>query len=72
MAKKFYIGQRDNPQLPKPYFNAYGQLTKKDAAKKEKPLYGSISLTSYDNEQDYNVQIEQLKNEGFSVNNVRN
>jgi hypothetical protein len=67
MAKKFYIGRRDNPQLPKPYFNGYGLLTKKDAAKKEDTLYGSMVLTSYDTEEEYETRINELKEEGFSV-----
>ena len=34
MAKKYYIGERVNPQLNRPYYMVYGQLTKKEAANK--------------------------------------
>jgi hypothetical protein len=65
---KFYIGERSNPQFKKSYYVTYGQLTKKDAQKKEKCLYGSIFLTSYESEEDYNNAISKLKAEGFNVN----
>ena len=32
---------------------------------KEKPLYGSIRLMEFDNEQDYQNEIERLKTAGF-------
>lgn len=67
-AKLFYIGERLNPQLPKPYYNAYGQLTKKDADRKESCLYGSISLTGFSTKEDYENAIKKLESEGFRVN----
>lgn len=69
MKKKFWIGERINPQLKKPYYNAYGQLTKKDAKKKENTAYGSMYLTPYDLEAEYKAKIEELKHSGFKVNN---
>ena len=64
---KFYIGERSNPQLKKPYFVAYGELTKKDAEKKENPLYGSMVLTSYDSEEVYDSAISMLIFDGYNV-----
>jgi hypothetical protein len=67
MAKLFYIGERINPQLSKPYFNAYGQITKKRAEKIENPLYGSIILTAYNTKEEYVAAKEKLYNDGFRV-----
>ena len=66
-TKKFYIGRRDNPQLPRPYFIAYNQLTKIEAKKKENCSYGSMSLTSYESIEEYNIEIEKLKKAGLKV-----
>jgi len=67
-AKLFYIGRRDNPQFSKPYYVAYGQLSKSDVKNKENSLYGSMSLQGYATEQEYNTEIERLKTDGFRVN----
>lgn len=64
---KFYIGERHNPQLSKPYYKAYGQLSVKDAKSKENCLYGSMYLTPYDTEEEYNKAIDKLKSEDFRV-----
>lgn len=65
--KLFYIGKRSNPQLTKPYYRAYGQLTKKEASKKETCLYGSMQLTSYNTKEEYIEAIQKLNNDGFKV-----
>ena len=65
--KLFYIGQRNNPQLSKPYYIAYGQLSKTDAKKFRDCLYGSIHLTSFDNVVDFENDIIRIKSEGFKV-----
>jgi hypothetical protein len=65
--KKFYIGERINPQLKKSYYICYGRLTKKDAIKKENCVYGSMILTSYENENLYNEAIKILKDKGFRI-----
>ena len=65
---KFYIGERRNPQTGT-YYRAYGQLTKKDAKSKENALYGSIYLTSYESEEEYNNKIELIKSQGNKVYN---
>ncbi len=64
---KYYIGQRNNPQLPKPYFVAYGKISKKFAKQAENCVYGSMFLTPYDTEEEYNNQIEKLRDAGFKV-----
>jgi hypothetical protein len=63
---KYYIGERHNPQFVKPYYRAYGQLSAKDARKKEDCLYGSRCLTGYKTKKEYIAEIERLKNEGYS------
>ncbi len=65
---KYYIGERFNPQLAKPYYVAYGKISKTDVKKAENCVYGSMRLTSYDNIEDYNKDLEKLKEEGFKVN----
>lgn len=65
--KLWYIGRRDNPQLSKPYYKAYGQLPKSDVKKKEDCAYGSMTLTSYETEEAYNKALDKLKEDGFSV-----
>ncbi len=65
--KLFYIGERFNPQFKKPYFVAYGILSKTAVKEKESSVYGSMSLTPYETEELYNQKIEQLKDEGYNV-----
>ena len=70
--QKFYIGERTNPQLSKSYYMAYGQLTKKEASKKEDCNYAEIYLTSYDTKEEYDAAKEKLQNDGFRVSNNEN
>lgn len=65
--KKFFIGRRDNPQLSKPYFKAYGQLSQTSAKEKEKSAYGSMSLTSYNSEEEYQKALDKIKSDGYSI-----
>lgn len=67
-SQQWYIGERGNPQLPKPYYRKYGQLSKADAKKKEETVYGTMSLTGYNTEEEYNAAAEKLKADGFKVN----
>lgn len=60
----FYIGKRSNPQLPNPYYKAFGKLTKKEAKAKEATVYGSMYLTGYKTEAEYHSAIEELKQSG--------
>lgn len=67
-GKLFYLGWRGNPQLKNGgYYKKFGQLTKADAKKKEKCAYGSMSLTAYDTEEEYNKAIEDAQAKGMSV-----
>lgn len=72
MAKRiklFYIGWRGNPQLKNGgYYKAYGQLSKTEAKRKENCIYGSMTLSSYENEEEYNTTLTKYKEEGFSIN----
>ena len=67
MAKQFYIKQRNNPQLKKPYYVAEGQLTKKDAKRKESSLYGDNYMIGYATEEEYKDAIKKLKANGYSL-----
>ena len=64
---KFYIGERNNPQLDKPYYKAYGQLSIRSAKQKEKSIYGSMILTSYDTVDEYSIAILKLNEKGLKV-----
>lgn len=68
MKKSFYIGTRINPQFNRPYYVAFGQLTKKDAKAKSDCAYGSMFMESYSDVESYNNELERLKSEGFTVN----
>lgn len=68
-TKLFYIGERKNPQLNKPYYISYGQLSKTAAKKMGGCIYGSINLTSFDNVVDYENEIIRIKSEGFRISN---
>lgn len=63
----FYIGERNNPQLDKPYYVAYGLLYKKEVKAKEECVYGTMTLTGYEDRIAYDKEIERLKGEGFKV-----
>lgn len=64
----YYLGRRGNPQLSKPYFTAYGQLSKTAAKRKENCAYGSMSLESFESGLSYAARIVELEAEGFRVN----
>ena len=66
-GKKYYIGERSNPQFARSYYVAYGQLTKKDATKKETTSYGGMTLIGYTTQEEFDVQIELLRASGLSV-----
>ena len=67
MKRLYYIGERHNPQFPKPYYKMYGQLYKKEVKAKENCLYGSMRLTGYATEEEYLDAIKQLREAGYSV-----
>lgn len=65
--KDFYIKERHNPQIKKPYYIAYGQLTKKEARLAGNTIYGSNTMLSFSSKEEYEKKIEDLKNKGFNV-----
>ncbi len=66
--KNYYIGWRGNPQLKNGgYFKAYGQLSKTEAKAKEKCVYGTMKIYSYDTEGSYNEDLKRMKREGYSI-----
>jgi hypothetical protein len=65
--KLYYIGRRDNPQFKKSYFIRYGQLSKAEAARKEKCVYGSMWLTGFDSHEEFLNEIDKLRNEGYNI-----
>ena len=65
--KLFYLGERHNPQFKKPYYVKYGQLSKTEAKRKEKCVYGSMYITSYNTQQEYEDKIQELKKDGFNI-----
>lgn len=68
MKKLFYIKERTNEQLSKPYYVAYGQLSKAEAKKKgSDTLYGHNQLMSFNTETAYLEKIAELGAEGFRV-----
>jgi hypothetical protein len=66
MKKLYYIKQRFIPQLGT-YFVPCGQLSKTEAKKMEKPIYGDNYMTPYKTEQEYTAAIEFLKKSGENV-----
>lgn len=70
MTKKqsYYIGWRGNRQLSRGgYYKAFGQLSKRDARKKEDCVYGSMSLMAYASEAEYQAALAEHKAQGYSV-----
>lgn len=57
----YYIKERHNPQLAKPYYTGCGQLTKKEAKQKENSLYGFNVMLEYKTESEYLQALETLK-----------
>lgn len=66
-AKLFYIGTRYNPQFNKPYYVAFGRLSKTEASRKEQCTYGSMFVNSYGTQEEYDAEIERLLAAGYSV-----
>jgi len=56
----YYIKERHNPQFDKPYYTACGKLTKKEARKKENPLYGTNYMLGYATKEKYLTECKRL------------
>lgn len=65
-TKRFYIKQRENPQLGT-YFVPQGQLSKAEARSMEKSLYGFNIMLPFDSEDDYNAELARLRAAGENV-----
>lgn len=66
-GSKWYIMERDNPQLPKPYYKVYGKLSKKRADELTKVSYGSKRMIPFDSEEAMKDKVEDLRKSGFSI-----
>lgn len=66
MAYKYYIKERDNPQLGT-YYVAVGKMSKKEAKKSESSLYGTNTMHAYDTLEEYTKAIEELEKEGHRL-----
>jgi hypothetical protein len=64
--KKWYLKERDNPQLGT-YWVKCGQMSKTAAKRKESSLYGFNIMHGFDSESEYNAKIEELKKGGERV-----
>lgn len=64
-VKLYYIKERHNPQFDKPYYSACGQLSKREAHKKENSLYGNNVMLEYASLEEYNKALEQFKAAGY-------
>lgn len=64
--KKYYIKERNNPQIGV-YYIACGQLTAKEAKTKESSLYGFNFMHSFNTDKEYLAEINRLQNDGYSV-----
>lgn len=65
--KSYYIKKRFNPQSDDPYYVACGQLSKAEAKRKGKAIYGHNEMLEYVTAEEYNRAIERLKANGFTV-----
>ena len=61
----YYIKQRNNPQLPKPYYVAYGKLTKKEAKEIEKSIYGTNTMLAYSSKEEYKEKYQRKGHNGM-------
>lgn len=67
MDKKFYLKERHNPQLGKPYYVPLGQISKKEALKNKNCIYGYNNILEFDNIDEYQAAIAEKKENGFTI-----
>lgn len=65
--KKFYIKERNNPQIKNPYYEAMGKLFKKEVKDWENTLYGRNVMIPFETRDEYEKYIKDLEDGGFSV-----
>ena len=58
--KYWYIKERHNPRMAKPYYTALGNISVKEAKKHEKTLYGYNYAIRYTNYTDYENRCKEL------------
>lgn len=66
MSKLYWIKERDNPQLGV-YYVAMGQMSKREAMRGERALYGANTMHSYETEQAYLNMLQKLRDSGEKV-----
>ena len=67
-GSKYYLKERNNPQLSKPYYKMKGLMTKKEVKKLEgSEIYGSNIYFCFNTKEEYESEIERLKSKGFTV-----
>lgn len=65
-AKPWWIKERYNPQLGT-YYVGCGQMSKTEAKKHEKTLYGDNAIYRFDSEELYRQEMDKLRANGESV-----
>lgn len=63
---KFWIKERENPQLGT-YYVPCGQLSAREAKRKENSLYGMNIMHGFDTEAEYNARLAKLRANGENV-----
>jgi len=67
IIKSYWIKERHNPQLTKPYYSLCGQLSKTAARKKENSLYGFNIMLEFPTLAEYEAKVKELKDGGETV-----
>lgn len=65
--KYFWIKERHNPQFKQPYYVPCGQITVKEARKKEFPLYGENYMHKFATKEEYEAEITKLRAAGHNI-----
>ena len=65
--QSYWIKERHNPQFDEPYYVLCGQLGKREAKKKENPIYGMNFMLEFTTLEAYEQKIEELREEGKRV-----
>jgi hypothetical protein len=64
---RFWIKERHNPQMSRPYFAVLGRLSETAAKRHTRPIYGANVLHSFETEEDYKARIRELMERGECV-----
>ncbi len=65
--KIYYIKERNNESLKKPYYAKRGKLTMKEALKIKKCLYGTNIMYAYDTLEQYEKAAKEFETQGYTV-----